>query len=253
MTTNADGSPATTTTTTTAGEVTLPGAEAKTEQLNIEAKEPEPKPNADGIVPVIYESSGDVALDMALEFVGKFGIGPADPAMVAAADGNFALLEAKLAGMGDKAKGYEKFIALGKSAHEATTAKAKAEAAKNAEGIYSVVGGADNWNAIKAWAGKNAEPAEQTVVNAALNAGGMQAKAMAHYLATLYEKAGNVTVRGKSAVDANASGGGGADSGALTPRAYTKEVDALRKKLGGRLDGSREYAALQARRNAWRG
>lgn len=258
MTTNADGSPAGG---APAGDNpgatkepgALPGGETKPEALNIEAKVEPPK-TVDGITPVLYEPSGDVALDMALEFVGNLGFGPDDPVMKAAADGNFALLEAKLASMGDKAKGYEKFIALGKSAHANTEAKAKAEAAKNAEGIYSVVGGAANWKAINEWAGKNAEPAERATVNAALNAGGMQAKAMAYYLSTLYERAGNVVVKGKSAVDSGAAnGGGGADSGALSPRAYTKEVDALRKKLGGRLDGSREYAQLQQRRNAWRG
>ena len=253
MTTNADGAPAGENNPGTTEPVALPGGEpAPKPALPIEEKAPEQKP-VDGVVPIVYEASGDVALDMALEFVGKFGIGPNDPAMQAAADGNFALLEAKLAGLGDKAKGYEKFIALGKSAHAATEAKAKEAAAKNAEGIYSVVGGPDQWKAIKEWAGKNAEPAEQSVVNAALNAGGMQAKAMAHYLATLYEKAGNVTVRGKSAVDTNAANGGAGNSGALSPRAYTQEVDALRKKLGGNFEGSPAYRQLQQRRNAWRG
>lgn len=254
MTTNADGSPSGTPAPSTPATepVGLGNTEVKPEGLNIEAKAEPPLP-IDGITPVLYEPSGDIALDMALEFVGKLGFGPNDPVMKAASDGNFSLLEAKLAGMGDKAKGYEKFIALGKSAHANTEAKAKAEATKNAEGIYSVVGGADNWKAIKEWAGKNAEPEEQVTVNAALNAGGMQAKAMALYLSTLYERAGNVTVKGRSAVDPNASGGNGAgNAGALSPRAYTAEVDTLRKKLGGRMDGSREYAALQARRSAWR-
>lgn len=245
MTTNADGSPAIAPTApviteTPAAPITLPIAE----------KPPEAKP-AEGPAPVVYESTNDPALDMALEFVGKFGIGPDDPAMVAAGDGNFALLEAKLAAMGDKAKGFEKFLALGKSSYASVQEKAKAEATQKAADIYKVVGGEEQWNAIKTWASKNAEPAEQTVVNAALAAGGMQAKAMAFYLSNLYDNASGVNQAGKPAVAPNASANA-ATSGSLSPRAYTKEVDALARKLGSRMESSPEYKQLQSRRQAWR-
>jgi len=256
MTTNADGSPAQGATgdgSPAAGSPAIGEAKPNEPSLPIADKTPEAKPEAGaGPAPVIYESTNDPALDMALEFVGKFGIGPDDPAMVAAGDGNFAMLEAKLAAMGDKAKGFEKFIALGKSSYANVKAKAEADAAKRAEDIYKVVGGADQWKVIKEWAGKNAEPAEQEVVNAALNAGGMQAKAMAFYLSTLYDRASGVNQTGKSAVNPNAGGGGSPNTTALSPRAYTQEVAALQKKLGSRFEGSPEYKQLQARRQAWR-
>lgn len=233
------------------GDPAIGEAKPNEPSLPIDEKAPESKPAA-GPTPVIYEPTNDPALDMALEFVGNLGFGPDDPAMKAAGDGDFSLLEAKLAALGDKAKGYEKFIALGKSSFENVKAKAEAEAAKRAEDIYKVVGGADQWKLIKEWAGKNAEPEEQEVVNAALNAGGMQAKAMAFYLSTLYDRAAGVNQTGKPAVNKDGAGGNTPSNTALSPRAYTQEVDAMRKKLGSRFDESAEYRQLQSRRQAWR-
>ena len=222
--------------------------------LPITEKQPEvtsPVKSESGPTPIAYEPTNDPALDMTLEFIGNLGFGPEDPAMAAAMDGNFSLLEAKLAAMGDKAKGWEKFIALGKSAYESVQAKSKAESEKTAAAIYNIVGGEANWKAIKEWAGKNAEPEEQAVVNAAFKAGGMQAKAMAHYLATLYDGASGVNKTGRAAVT-DAANSGSPTSTALSPRAYTQEVEKLRKSMGGRFEGSREYQQLQARRQAWR-
>lgn len=223
-----------------------------TDPVKLPIVEKTPEPKAGELVVVAYDATGDAGLDMALDFVGKFGIGPEDPAMAAAADGNFDLLAAKFAAMGAKAQGYEKFLALGKASYAAVQATAKATSEKNAEAIYNVVGGKERWETVKTWAGKEAEPEEQTAVNAALNAGGMQAKAMAMYLDTLFDKASGVTVKGRSAVSGNAAGGAPANGGALSPRAYTAEAEKLSRKLGGRLDGSPEYKQLQARRAAWR-
>lgn len=250
MTTNADGSPAQPGTTGEPNTEGQPAGEGKP-TLPIAEKQPEANQN-DGPVVVSYEPTGDVALDMALEFVGKFGFGPEDPVMKAAADGNFSLLEAKLASMGDKAKGYEKYIALGKSSYAQVTEKAKTAAAEKAKAIYGVVGGEDQWKVIQSWAATNAEPAEQEMVNTALAAGGMQAKAMAHYLATLYDRASGVNQTGRSAVNENGAGGDSPANGTLSPRAYTKEVDTLRRKLGSRMEESPEYKQLQSRRMAWR-
>jgi len=207
-----------------------------TPALPITEKQPDPIVTVPAApAAVLYEPTGDPGLDLALEFVGKFGINPDDPAMTAAADGNFALLEAKMAAMGDKAS---------------TTEKAKAAAEANAAGIHSVVGGEARWKEVQKWAGINAEPAEQELVNKTLQGGGIAAKAMAYYLDTLYQKAAGTVIKGKPAFDDN-SGNGGPASNALSPRAYTKEVADLSRKLGGKLDGSPEYKQLQARRQAW--
>lgn len=198
---------------------------------------------------VTYEPTGDVGLDMALDFVGKLGLGPADPAMVAAIDGNFDLLKAKLGALGDKAKGWERFIALAEKSHKETSDKASAKVAKDKTSIHEAVGGEESWKQIAEWAGKNAEPDEKTQVNAALKQGGMVAVAMAQYLSGLYSKAGGTTVNPAEVTDPGASGKP-ASVGALTAKGYAQEVQALRAKLGYNFESSPAYVALQQRRIA---
>jgi hypothetical protein len=214
----------------------------------------EATPPVEGGAPtaVTYEPTGDAGLDMALGFLGNLGFDPSDPAMVAAADGDFAMLSAKLAAMGSKATGWEQYVALGKQSYAAVAEKAKATAAAERAVIEGAVGGAENWAAIQTWAKENAEPQERVAVNAALKAGGIAAKAMATYLGSLYERSTGVTVEGKPAVNPNATGGS-AGSVALSPRAYVTAVQELRGKLGGNFESSPQYQQLQARRNAWRG
>lgn len=212
-----------------------------------EAKAPEP---ADG--EYVYEPTGDVGLDLALNFVAKAGIGQDHPAMQAAQAGDFSILKATLAAK--NAVGWEQFVALGEAAYQrqAETAKAKAEEGRKL--IYAAVGGEDEWNAIKAWAGKNADPAEKAEINALLSQGGLAAKSAAKYLAEAYSRANNVTVDPRDPT-ATASRGGipGPASGPLDPKAYAAAVSELNVRLKGRLEGSKEYDALQRRRAAFRG
>lgn len=199
--------------------------------------------------PIAYEPTGDVGLDMALDFVGNLGFGPNDPTIAAAAEGNFDLLKAKLAGMGDKAKGWERFIALAEKSFADTKAKTADKVAKDTAAIHAVVGGPDEWKAISEWAGANAEPEEKAAVNAALKAGGIQGKAMAAYLAGLYGRAQGTTVEpGKVTADATAGKADGA--GPLTAKDYAKEVQSLRQTLGYDFESSQQYRNLQQRRIA---
>ena len=215
----------------------------------------EPAPADEG-GPIEYESTGDPGMDLALGFLGKLGIGPQDPAMLAAEQGNFALLKAKLALMGDKATGWEQIVALGEQQAK-VLAEGKAAAAKATEdAILSAFGddreaAAKQWANVKEWAKANAEPAERAAVNAALAAGGIAAKAMAAYLGWLYSKHPSAVV--EPTVVTKIGGNSGNNSGALSPAEYRTEVATLRSKLGQGMDGSQEYAALVARRMAWRG
>lgn len=214
-------------------------------------EEPAAEPAAAGPATVAYEGTGDVGLDMALEFVGNLGLGPDDPAMAAAMNGDFAMLKGKLSGMGDKAKGWERFIALAEKSHTATAEARKAQVAKDTEAIHNVVGGAEAWAAVSKWAGANAEPAERVAVNEALSKGGMVGKAMAAYLHGLYTKAQGTTVQPGQVV--NPAAAGRADPvGPLTAAQYAQEAQALRAKMGYNMDGSQAYQALQARRMAGR-
>lgn len=194
--------------------------------------------------PVEYEPTGDAGLDMALTFIGKAGIGPDSPAVLAAQSGDFSVLKALLA---EKAiPGWEQYVALGEAAYKRT---AEADAAKAAEGraaIFKEAGGEEQWNAVKAWAGENATPEEKADINKQLAAGGLAAKTAVRYLVSLYERASNVVQEPKDAT----TGAGKAPkaAGPMGPREYAQEVQALRNKLGGGFETSKEYAALQQRR-----
>lgn len=212
-----------------------------------------PDPVADDTGSVEYEPTGDVGLDMALNFVGKVGIGVNHPAMLAAQTGDFSILKATLAAKG--VQGWEQFVALGEVAYTRTTAEAEKKATAGREAVYKEAGGEDNWNAIKTWAGSNATAEEKAEINALLNQGGLAARGAVQYLAGAYAKANNVEVNPRDAM-ANAAAGGGAPSsanGPLSSKEYSAAVQSLNNKMGGRLEGSKEYAELQRRRSLYRG
>lgn len=247
----------------------IAAAAAAKPALTIEAAKPA-TPVADPVAPkpldlnvelVSYAPSGDAGLDVALEFIGNLGIGPEHAAMQAASNGDFAPLEAHLASLGAKAKGFEKMLALGKKAHAdgakadaESKAKAAADEKATTEKIHAVMGGAENWPSIQAWAASAATDQEKLDVAAAFKAGGTIAIAMAERLTNLYRKAGG-TFKGKAAVKVDAAktpGGPGAD-GPLSPVEYVKAVEAARRTHRGDWDSSKTYKDLKARRQAWRG
>jgi hypothetical protein len=188
---------------------------------------------------------------MALSFLGKNGYSPDHPAMVAAADGNFGLLKAELAAKG--IAGWAEHLALGEEAYTKTKAEHDARAAKDKAAIFDLVGGEKQWGEIQQWASANAEPAERDAINAAMQSGGIVAKATAKYLADLHARAAGTTVEPAnvgSIVQANAA----PSSGALNPEAYKMAIRDLKAKIGStNLDAHPEYLALQARRRAWKG
>jgi hypothetical protein len=137
---------------------------------------------------------------MALGFVGRLGITPDHPAMKAAANGDHSLLKAHLASLGDKAKGWEQYVALAEKSHADGKTVAEQKAAATAQLVHDAAGGVEAWTEIQTWAKANAEPNERAEVNAALKAGGMQAQAMVAYLKGLYEGASGTTVKPAEAV-----------------------------------------------------
>jgi hypothetical protein len=202
-----------------------------------------------GPVIIEFNPTGDAGLDMALGFFGKLGLGPGDKAFDAAANGDFAMLKAKLGQLGNKATGYEGFVALAEQAYAKGAEANKSKVAKDVAAIHAAVGGADQWKAIQAWASANADPHEKAEVNAALRSGGVAAKAMAQWLAGKYAKADGTTIEPADVVVPGGAGKAPASAnGALSAKDYAAEVQAARQKLGYKFDGSKEYAALQARR-----
>lgn len=197
-----------------------------------------------------YTPTGDAGLDVALDFVGAQGFGPAHPAIVAAQGGDFTVLEAALKERGDKAKGYERIIALAKQSFESGKNKRAETEASTRKVVHEAAGGEANWVAIQAWAAANADPAERTQINAALAAGGLTAQFAVQGLAALYAKSPK-TNPPASAVKAGA-GAAPAATGQLTSREYASEVQKLRNTLGTKLESSVEYKTLVSRRSAAR-
>jgi hypothetical protein len=215
-------------------------------------EEATPTPDAPP-TPVAYEPSGHSGLDMALAFVGKLGFGPDHPAMVAAGQGDFSMLKAALSTFGDKAVGWEAHVELGATGFAALKTERDAQVAKDREGILNVVGGEDSWKAIQSWASANAEPQEKAAVNAALAAGGIGAKAMAHYLATQYARANGTTLEPGAVAPGAANAALANSSGPLSPAEYKAATKQLQGKIGsGSMDSHPEYIKLNNRRRAWR-
>jgi hypothetical protein len=226
-----------------------------------EAPAAEPAPKGEPVA-VAYEPTGDAGLDLALGFLGKLGFAPDSPAMKQAESGDFSLLRAELALLGDKAKGYEQVLAAGEQGYKAIRDQQATAAQKTQDNILAAFGfkaedpasrqaAAAKWEQVREWAKTNAEPHERAAVNAALAAGGIAAKAMAAYLGQLHDghpstviEPGTVTAVGGKGASAN---------GALSPKEYVAEVAKLRAVKGYGMDGSPEYKQLQARRAMWRG
>lgn len=197
---------------------------------------------------VVYEQTGDAALDVALGFIGGLGIAGDDPAVVQAANGDFSLLEAKLATLGDKAAGWQQMINLAKDAYERAQKNFAAHVEATNKAVLSVVESADNWNAIKSWAGANATPEEKAAINQMIDAGPVQARAAAALLLNAYRKATGTAINPASPVRPNASGEAASDNGGrLNARDYSIAVAELHRKLGSRMEGSPEYRALRQR------
>lgn len=200
---------------------------------------------------VVYEKTGDAGLDVALQYVGARGFGPDHPAIVAATKGDFAVLEAELTKLGDKAPGAKAYIDLAKESYGRRKASNEAAAAKTTKAVHDAVGGAEKWAAIQAWAQANADPDEKKQLNAAFAAGGLVATATATQLAQMHAKA--TATKPQGVVKADAPAHDPSANSALDGKAFGRESAALYAKLGNKMEGSKEYAALVARRRAYRG
>lgn len=225
-----------------------PAAPAPAHAAPAPAPAPAPAASGDGKL----EETGDPALDIAISFINDAGIKANDPAVEAARDGDFTLLEARLATMG--AKGYERIIALAKAAYERHTAAEGEHNATVKSIVHAECGGEAGWAAVSAWASKEGTAAEKAQINAAFAAGGVQARAAAQYLARAYEKAGRPGYQEpKPAIKLEAGAGGEGATAPLTAKAYAAAVQQLHGAARGRdISNTPEYRELQSRRRAAR-
>lgn len=187
------------------------------------------------IVPHSYgEIEGDPGLTMALDFVGKLGLGPSDPAIQAAMKGDFAFIKAKLASLGSKAQGFEHYIALAEKSFESQVQLGAEKIAAAQVAIHSAVGGEENWQAIQKWASENADETEKKEINAMLNQGGFQARAAAALLNQLYTNAPGTVVNPAVAAPGQGARSAPASGSPLNAQQYAAEVAKLVKQHGTR-------------------
>lgn len=206
---------------------------------------------------VAVEKTGDPAADLALTYLAKAGVAGDSLAMQMAKQGDFSLLRAEVAKKGAEGEAYVDVL---QAAHDRKAADAKAAREKAESLVQAEVGGAENWAAVKAFISEKASTEELAEINASLRAGGLQAKATARYLRSVYEAGTGVSL-GKAAegnspgrVPQGARQNAAPTSNALSPHEYRAEVQKLAREVGeGRVQNDPRYAQLQARRRAYRG
>lgn len=177
-----------------------------------------------------------------------------NPAVQAAFNGDFGLLKAELASKGDKAQGFEQYVALAERAYKAEAEASAAREAEVGQAILSVFDGKEEgWNEVREWVKKEADPAEKASFQAMLKSGDkFQAQAAAFYLNHLYQTAHGV-VREPSPTSAGPQPTASVGSSALNPDEFRAEVSKLYASMGALADKSPEMAALLKRREAYRG
>ena len=206
------------------------------------------EPNTDTSQPFQYEPTGDAGLDYALDFIGKLGYSDAHPAVRAAITGDFSLIRAELSTRG--VQGADAVVKLAEDAHARFAAKEAEQAQVLQSYAHEAAGGEQNWDVVRAWASKEATPAEKADVNAALAKGGMVAKAMIRELVHLYKQSNTLPQDGKAV--SKTAGTPASNATPLTAQAYAQAVDELYRKLGPGAANSPEYAQLQKQRLAAR-
>ena len=212
---------------------------------------PEATPGADGSV--TYEATGDPALDVALGFMGNLGIGLEHPAIAAATHGDFSILKATLAAMGDKAQGWEQMVALGEDAFKRAAEKATQQASAVQAAVHAVAGGEAQWASAQQWAAENATPEEKAELNKLFDSGVMGARAAAKLITDLYNAASGTVVNPLAATRPGATVAPSTANLPLSPKDYGNEARALHAKLGNKMEASPEYRALRQRLAAYRG
>lgn len=202
--------------------------------------------------PYVFEETGDAGLDLALEYLGNLGLTDEHPAIVKAAAGDFGPLEAHLKAV--KAPGHEKYLKLAREgvARQVTVVN-DAVAAKN-NAVFAVVGGAENWAKVAAWAKANATDSERDDMNEMLRKSPTTAAAAAKAIfAAFNAKTGGFTQEAKNPVNQHGANGYPAGKPAKTianRRELAAATDALVRRHGSHnIHLNPEYIRLHAEFN----
>lgn len=201
-----------------------------------------------------YDATGNDMLDYALSFVGNLGFGPTHPAIKAAGNGDWSLLEVELARKGDKALGSDKIIALAQKAIESEQTAANEAAAKNRAEAVAVFGGTEEqFDGMMAWITDQADkgnvtPEERAHLNQGLAAGGMLGKLAIQAIMEVYKNAGgNVVTPAKTDTGSAAQTSGG-DNQRWDTKSWSAYGREMRAKHGPNFERHPDY--IRARQSA---
>lgn len=204
-------------------------------------------PPVNEIAPVVFEKTGDVGLDMALEFIGGLGFDEKHPAVVSATKGDFAPLKALLSS-NEKARGWENYMALAERSYQEGQQRQQATQKSLETAVYAEAGGEEKWKALQAFAGENASPEEAAALNKMLQDGPLQARAAVRAIQDAYNKKVGTVVKPASAL---APGASKSDAPAVpdaprNKRELVRAIEGLRRTHGENFASTAEYARLHA-------
>lgn len=195
--------------------------------------------------PTAIPDYGDNGLNIAAEyFVNTVGLDIDGRELAEAAQGNFALLEAKLEVLGDKAKGSAPILALAKESIARVKQAAEAKHTANVAAVHEAVGGKENWAAIQQFARTNLSADQLKQAGEALSAGGFGAQATARMLMAMAQAHPSATVVGAPATSAAAPAASLQGVAPLTKEQYRVEYRKLVAEKG--IKGAANSAELRA-------
>lgn len=161
---------------------------------------PKPDEKAGKAEDIVYETTGDAKLDLALGFFGKNGLDAEHPAIQAAAEGDFGLLEAHLASKNQP--GWQQYVALAKEAQANGVAKQQAGEQAVTDAVSNTLAkhglDAEKWGEVVAWTQTNATEEERAELNGLLRTP-LGAKAVTAYLIGLHREASGTEYAPKQA------------------------------------------------------
>lgn len=222
--------------------VTPPPAKTAEEVAAQAAADAEAKKRGEAVT---YAKTGDSSLDAALEFVGKLGLLPDNPALVAAGAGNFDLLRAYFAQ--SPVTGWETMVKIGEDGFKRFLASnAQKVLDERAVGI-ELAGSEENLNEAVAWANAEADPDEKTAFNEMMSKGGFMARAALSYVVNAHQASKDTVVPVSAVNPAKVTKRSEVSGGPLNRVQFAEEARKLYRAQGDQYINSPEYAALGRR------
>lgn len=221
----------------------LPGDKGKDEP-----QAPAEQPGDDEVLDKAgFAKSDDQGLNYSLGFLARHGFTADNPAVDAAMGGDFSLLKAELAQKG--IQGWEQALQLGEQAYGRAVDKQKAQQAEVGKVVTQVAeeSGVD-WEAAVSHVGASASPAEKAAINNLLSDPATARIAASFITGSFLNADGVERAPLVNAAGDNATAAAKPANGKLSRAEFTKEMAALRGKLGDSYINSPEAQALFARR-----